>query len=162
MCARGHDVEVGGVRWRGDASGGDRSKNFRDNVVNEIVNNDSMTEHANADSAGARRWQDGNEDDKTKVAGNMGMDMDIGDGDACQPARKRRRDGGVQPQKPPHPPHPGTLSAQISATTKRGCRPWAGSPWGPGNRGADLLLPLPPPQQKLGGTKSKPPPPNTF
>ena len=48
-----------------------------------------------------------------------------------------------------------TLSAQISATTKRGCRPWAGSPWGPGNRGADLLLPLPP-QQKWGRTESRP------
>ena len=44
-----------------------------------------------------------------------------------------------------YPPPLCPLSAQISATTKRGCRPWAGSPWGPGNRGADLLLPLPPP-----------------
>ena len=61
------------------------------------------------------------------------------------------------PTAPPPPP----LSAQISATTKRGCRPWAGSPWGPGNRGADLLLPPPPPQQKWGRTESRPstPPP---
>ena len=29
------------------------------------------------------------------------------------------------------PPTPHPLSAQISATTKRGCRPWAGSPWRP-------------------------------
>ena len=59
------------------------------------------------------------------------------------------------------PPPLGSLSAQISATTKRGCRPWAGSPWGPGNRGADLLLPPPPPQQKWGRTESRPstPPP---
>ena len=62
----------------------------------------------------------------------------------------------------PAPPPPRALSAQISATTKRGCRPWAGSPWGPRNRGADLLLPLPPPpQQKWGRTESRPstPPP---
>ena len=52
------------------------------------------------------------------------------------------------------------LSAQISATTKRGCRPWAGPPWGPGNRGAGLLLP-PPPQQKWGRKQAQhsPPPP---
>ena len=61
---------------------------------------------------------------------------------------------------PPSPPTPAP-SAQISATTKRGCKPWAGSPWGPGNRGADLLLPLPP-QQKWGrpGNPQHPPPPS--
>ena len=48
------------------------------------------------------------------------------------------------------PPPPPSLSAQISATTKRGCRPWAGSPWGPGNRRADLLLPLTPPPTEMG------------
>ena len=61
---------------------------------------------------------------------------------------------------PPHPPHP-PLSAQISATTKRGCRPWAGPPWGPGNRGAGLLLPPPPPTEmgpKAG--PAQPPPPS--
>ena len=61
----------------------------------------------------------------------------------------------------PSPPMP-PLSAQISATTKRGCRPWAGSPWGPGNRGADLLLPLPPPTE-MGPDRKRaqhtPPPP---
>ena len=51
-------------------------------------------------------------------------------------------DPGYQPQPPAPPSNP--LSAQISATTKRGCRPWAGSPWGPGNRGANLLLTPPP------------------
>ena len=63
--------------------------------------------------------------------------------------------GGVPP-----PPGP-ALSAQISATTKRGCRPWAGSPWGPGNRGADLLLPLSPPTEMGPDRKQArhPPPP---
>ena len=62
---------------------------------------------------------------------------------------------------PPPPPRSPQL-AQISATTKRGCRPWAGSPWVPGNRGADLLLPLPPPPNRNGaGLKAGPaaPPP---
>ena len=61
-----------------------------------------------------------------------------------------------------HPPLPTTLSAQISATTKRGCRPWAGPPWGPGNRGAGLLLPPPPPPNR-NGAESRPstaPPPS--
>ena len=61
------------------------------------------------------------------------------------------------------PPPPPTQSAQISATTKRGCRPWAGSPWGPGNWGADFLLPLPPPPAEMGWdqkqTRTPPPPP---
>ena len=65
----------------------------------------------------------------------------------------------------PPPPPPGTLSAQISATTKRGCRPWAGSPWGLGNRGADLLLPLPPPTE-MGPDRKRaqhtPPPPHAL
>ena len=63
----------------------------------------------------------------------------------------------VKPQPPPPPPP--SLSAQISATTKRGCRPWAGSPWGPGNRGADLLLPPPPPNRNGAGPKAGPAPP---
>ena len=64
------------------------------------------------------------------------------------------RGGGLKSTPPP-------LSAQISATTKRGCRPWAGSPWGPGNRGADLLLPLPPPPTEMGPDRKQtrhPPP----
>ena len=57
---------------------------------------------------------------------------------------------------PPHSP----LSAQISATTKRGRRPWAGPPWGPGNRGAGLLLPPPPPTEMgLKAGPAQPPPP---
>ena len=52
------------------------------------------------------------------------------------------------------------LSAQISATTKRGCRPWAGSPWGPGNWGADFLLPLPPPPTEMGRDQKQTPPPS--
>ena len=66
------------------------------------------------------------------------------------------------PPPPPPPPHPTPpLSAQVSATTKRGCRPWAGSPWGPGNRGADLLLPPPPPKEMGPDRKQAqhPPPP---
>ena len=65
-------------------------------------------------------------------------------------------------QQPPPPPQ--TQSAQISATTKRGCRPWAGSPWGPGNRGADLLLPLPPPTEMGPDRKQAqhPPPPPSM
>ena len=65
--------------------------------------------------------------------------------------------GGVRPDPPPLllP-----LSAQISATTKRGCRPWAGSPWGPRNRGADLLLPLRPPNRNGARPKAGPPPPS--
>ena len=61
----------------------------------------------------------------------------------------------------PPPPPSGPLSAQISATTKRGCRPWAGSSWGPGNRGADLLLPPPPPTEMGPDRKQAqhPPPP---
>ena len=72
----------------------------------------------------------------------------------------RQQNHGVDQATPPLPPQL-PLSAQISATTKRGCRLWAGSPWGPGNRGADLLLPLPPPQQKWGRTGNRPgtPPP---
>ena len=70
-------------------------------------------------------------------------------------ADNRRRWGG-------YPPPPRVkLSAQISATTKRGCRPWAGPPWGPGNRGAGLLLPPPPPPQQKWGRKQaqhSPPP----
>ena len=67
------------------------------------------------------------------------------------------------PPPPPNIPPPNTQSAQISATTKRGCRPWAGSPWGPGNSGADLLLPLPAPTE-LGpdwkqAQRTPPPPP---
>ena len=64
-------------------------------------------------------------------------------------------------RRPPPPPPPGTLSAQISATTKRGCRPWAGSSRGPGNRGADLLLPPPPPTEMGPDRKQAqhPPPP---
>ena len=69
-----------------------------------------------------------------------------------------RPHGASATAAPPSPPPLRTLSAQISATTKGGCRPWAGSPWGPGNWGADFLLPLPPPQQKWGGTKRRPPP----
>ena len=70
----------------------------------------------------------------------------------------RTRAGGSPPPPPPPPP---TLSAQISATTKRGCRPWAGSSWGPGNRGADLLLPPPPPTEMGPDRKQAqhPPPP---
>ena len=64
------------------------------------------------------------------------------------------------PSPPTLPPQCTALSAQISATTKRGCRPWAGSPWGPGNWGADFLLPLPPPPNRNGaGPKGDPPPP---
>ena len=62
---------------------------------------------------------------------------------------------------PPPPLPPAALSAQISATTKRGCKPWAGSSWGPGNRGADLLLPPPPPTEMGPDRKQAqhPPPP---
>ena len=64
------------------------------------------------------------------------------------------------------PPPNGSLSAQISATTKRGCRPWAGSSWGPGNRGADLLLPPPPPTEMGPDRKQAqhppPPPPHAL
>ena len=70
---------------------------------------------------------------------------------------------GLVPTPPPPPPHP--LSAQISATTKRGCRPWAGSSWGPGNRGADLLLPPPPPTEMGPDRKQAqhpPPPPHAL
>ena len=88
------------------------------------------------------------------------------------PPRSKRREalggrrgtaGGpaaTPPHSPPSPPQP-TLSAQISATTKRGCRPWAGSSWGPGNRGADLLLPPPPPTEMGPDRKQAqhPPPP---
>ena len=66
-----------------------------------------------------------------------------------------------RPHPPPPPLCPSLLSAQISATTKRGCRPWAGSSWGPGNRGADLLLPPPPPTEMGPDRKQAqhPPPP---
>ena len=70
--------------------------------------------------------------------------------------------GTIQSSQPHPPPPPQALSAQISATTKRGCRPWAGPPWGPGNRGAGLLLPPPPPPQQKWGRKQaqhSPPPP---
>ena len=56
-------------------------------------------------------------------------------------------------------PTPARLSTQISATTKRGCRPWAGSPWGPRTRGADLLLPPPPRNRNRAGPKAGPAPP---
>ena len=62
------------------------------------------------------------------------------------------RDIAVSAPPPPSLPFC-ALSSQISATTKRGCRPWADFPWGPGNRGADLLLPPAP-------TESKPSTPN--
>ena len=65
------------------------------------------------------------------------------------------------PRSSKSPPPPCSLSAQISATTKRGCKLWAGSPWGPGNRGAHLLLPLPPPTEMGPDRKQSqhPPPP---
>ena len=96
---------------------------------------------------------------------------------------RRHRKGALEngPKSPPSPSQPiflpppsppacrdvvartivvnAAVSAQISATTKRGCRPWAGSSWGPGNRGADLLLPPPPPNRNGAGPKAGPAPP---
>ena len=66
---------------------------------------------------------------------------------------------GTTTRAPP-PPHTPS-SAQISATTKRGCRPWAGPPWGPGNRGAGFLLPPPPPNRNQAESRpSTAPPPS--
>ena len=57
---------------------------------------------------------------------------------------------------PPPPPPPLYPSAQIQATTKRGCRLWAGPPLGPVNRGRAFCRP-PPPRGKA--TESRPTPP---
>ena len=54
--------------------------------------------------------------------------------------RTAREEGGwgVNQAPPPSHPRPYTLSAQISATTKRGCRPWV-SLLGTGKHGSRLF-----------------------
>ena len=95
-----------------------------------------------------------------QISENFGSNllMGWGRGQGCTRTADNHR-------RSPPPPPLWTLSAQISATTKRGCRPWAGSPWGPGNRGADLLLPLPPPTE-MGPDRKRaqhtPPPPHAL